>query len=1046
MLERLIDLALRHRLLTIFLGALLAALGTHAMLQLPIDAFPDVSAPQVKIILKAPGLTPEEIERRVTIPVETELLGLPRQTMLRSVAKYGLTDITLDFEDGTDIYWARQQVSERLSGIMGSLPAGLEGGLAPITTPLGEMFMFTVEGDLPLAERRALLDWVIRPALRTVPGVADVNALGGRVTTFEVAPDPARMAARGVSLDALRATLESNNHDDGAGRLAAGEETLLVRVMGRLASVEDIAGLRIPTADGRGVRVADVAEVRLGTLARYGGVTRNGQGETVQGLVLGLRGANARAVVEGVRARLAELAPSLPADVRIEVFYDRGDLTGQAIHTVGKALIEAVVLVVVMLVLFLGDARASIAVAMVLPLAALATFLAMRQLGMSANLMSLGGLAVALGMLVDAAVVVVENIVANSAVGNGAGSPAGAPRRAESMEGFRRLGQQDGRSLPDIVRAATHEVAKPVTSGILIIAAVFLPLLTLEGLEGKLFSPVAVTIIIALGASLLLSLTVIPALSVWLLKPGAHRESPLVRGLHKVHDPALRWALAHPRTLIGVVLAGVVVAAGALVQAGKTFMPTMDEGSLILQLEKPPSIDLDASLAIDQRVQRALLARVPEVEAVIARAGSDELGLDPMGLNQTDSFLVLKPREAWEVADKDTLMDRIRAVMEDFPGVDYAFTQPIEMRVSEMIIGVRGDVAIRLFGPDLAVLNEKAAAIAATLEGIEGAEDVFTTQAEGVRYLQVELDRPELNRLGLSVIEASTLLRAQLEGLRVGEIQQELRRIPLILKAPAGQTPQDLAALPVLLADGTEVSLGQFARFRQVDGPVLIQHEQGARNVIILSNVRDRDLAGFVAEAQRKVSEAVPLDPGYRLTWGGEFQNQQRAMQRLSIVVPAALLLILGLLAATFGGLRPALLVMVNVPLALIGGVLALFVAGEYLSVPASVGFIALLGIAVLNGVVLVNTFLHLRHSGMDLRKTVIEGTRRRLRPVMMTATIAALGLLPLLFVQGPGAEIQRPLAVVVIGGLISSTLLTLILLPVLYERFGEGRHQAPST
>ncbi len=1021
MLDRLIDLALRNRLLALLLGALLAALGTHAMLHLPIDAFPDVSAPQVKIILKAPGLTPEEVERRVTIPVETELLGLPKQTMLRSVAKYGLTDITLDFEDGTDIYWARQQVSERLAGIMDSLPAGLEGGLAPITTPLGEMFMFTVEGDLPLAERRALLDWVIRPALRTVPGVADVNALGGRATTFEVAPDPARMAARGVSLEALRTTLESNNRDDGAGRLAAGEETLLVRVMGRLATLEDIAGLRIPTASGGSVRVAEVAEVRLGAMTRYGGVTHNGQGETVQGLVLGLRGANARAVVEGVRARLAELAPSLPAGVRIEVFYDRGDLTGQAIHTVSKALLEAVVLVVIMLVLFLGEARASIAVAMVLPLAALATFLAMRQLDMSANLMSLGGLAVALGMLVDAAVVVVENIVA-------------------------RLGQQDGSSLADTVRAATHEVAKPVSSGILIIAAVFLPLLTLQGLEGKLFNPVAVTIIIALGASLLLSLTIIPALSIWLLKPGAHRESPLVRGLHKVHDPALRWALAHPRTLMGMVLAGVVAAAGALGQAGKTFMPTMDEGSLILQLEKPPSIDLDASLGIDQRVQQALLARVPEIEAVIARAGSDELGLDPMGLNQTDSFLVLKPRESWEVADKDTLMDRIRAVMKDFPGVDYGFTQPIEMRVSEMIIGARGDVAIRLFGPDLAVLNAKAAAIAATLEGIEGAEDVFTTQAEGVRYLQVELDRPELNRLGLSVIDASTLLRAQLEGLRVGEIQQGLRRIPLILKASNGQTPDDLAALPVLLADGREVSLGQFARFHQVDGPVLIQHEQGARNVIILSNVRDRDLAGFVEEAMQKVAQAVPLEPGYRLTWGGEFQNQQRAMQRLSIVVPAALLLILGLLAATFGGLRPALLVMVNVPLALIGGVLALYVAGEYLSVPASVGFIALLGIAVLNGVVLVNTFLHLRHAGVALRETVIEGTRRRLRPVMMTATIAALGLLPLLFVQGPGAEIQRPLAVVVIGGLISSTLLTLILLPVLYERFGEGRPPAPST
>ncbi|MGB9670894.1 MAG: efflux RND transporter permease subunit [Halothiobacillaceae bacterium] len=1021
MLDALIDLALRRRLLTLILGAVLAALGTYAMLNLPIDAFPDVSAPQVKIILKVPGLTPEEIERRVTIPIETELLGLPKQTMLRSVAKYGLTDITVDFADGTDIYWARQQVAERLANVAGSLPEGVEGGLAPITTPLGEMFMFTIEGPQSLEERRALLDWVIRPALRTVPGVADVNALGGRVATFEVAPDPMRMAARGVRIEDLRTTLMSNNRNDGAGRLTAGEEALLVRVLGRVSSLEDLASLRVPTREGGSVRVDEVAEVRLASLTRNGGVTRNGQGETVEGLVLGLRGANARAVVEGVRARLDELAPSLPKGVHIKVFYDRSHLVDQATHTVSKALLEAVVLVVIMLVLFLGEARASIAVAMVLPLATLATFLAMRQLGMSANLMSLGGLAVALGMLVDAAVVVVENIVA-------------------------RLGQQDGRSLADTVRAATLEVAKPVVSGMFIIAAVFLPLLTLEGLEGKLFSPVAVTIIIALGASLLLSLTIIPALSVWLLKPGAHRESPLVRGLHKVHDPALRWALAHPRTLMGMVLAGVVVAAGALAQAGKTFMPTMDEGSLILQLEKHPSIDLDASLALDQQVQQALLARVPEIEAVIARAGSDELGLDPMGLNQTDSFLVLKPRHTWSVPDKDALMDRIRAVMKDFPGVDYGFTQPIEMRVSEMIIGARGDVAIRLFGPDLAVLNEKAAAIAATLEGIEGAEDVFTTQAEGVRYLTVTLNRPELNRLELSVDEVASLLRAQLEGLRVGEIQQGLRRIPLILKAPAGQTPEDLAALPVVLPDGQQVSLGQLARLENIDGPVLIQHEQGARNVIILSNVRGRDLTGFVEEAMQKVAQAVPLKPGYRLTWGGEFQNQQRAMQRLSIVVPAALLLILGLLAATFGGLRPALLVMVNVPLALIGGVLALYLAGEYLSIPASIGFIALLGIAVLNGVVLVNTFLHLRHAGVALRETVIEGTRRRLRPVMMTATIAALSLLPLLFVQGPGAEIQRPLAVVVIGGLISSTLLTLILLPVLYERFGEGRPQVPST
>ena len=1031
-LAALVDWALNNRIMTLILGLALALAGTWAMLGLPVDAFPDVSAPQVKIILKVPGLSPEEMEKRVTIPVETELLGLPRQTMLRSTSKYGLADITLDFADGTDIYWARQQVSERLAAAMSNLPAGIEGGLAPITTPLGEMFMFTLEGDLPLAERRALLDWVIRPALRTVPGVADVNALGGRVTTFEVAPDALRMAARGVTLDALRMTLEANNRDDGAGRMRAGEEALLVRVVGRLTALEDVAGLRVPSAQGESIRLDQVAELRMGSVTRQGGVIRDGKGETVEGLVLGLRGEDSRKTIAGVRAKLAELEPSLPAGVTIQVFYDRSELTRAAIVSVGKALLEAVLLVLVLLLLFLGELRASLVVAVVLPLAALMTFMWMRQLNMTANLMSLGGLAIALGMLVDAAVVVVENIVA-------------------------RLASHDGRHLPDVVREATHEVAAPVATGMLIIATVFLPLLTLQGLEGKLFSPVAVTIILALAAALLLSLTLIPVLATYALKRGhatahsgahskahfdaGHGDSWLVRQLHRGHTPALRWSLAHPRILIGTVVLMVAVAVWAVSQAGKTFMPTMDEGALIVQLETPPSIDLEASLALDLRVQQALMAQVPEITSIIARAGSDELGLDPMGLNQTDSFLVLKPRAEWQVADKDALIDKIRTVLEtSFPGVGYAFTQPIEMRVSEMIIGVRGDVAVRLFGADLQVLNAKAAAIAAVLEEIPGAEDVFTTQAEGVRYLDVLLDRAALNRLGLSVDDMASLLRVQFDGLQVGEIQQEARRIPLVLKAQAGQALDDVAALPLVLRDGAQITLGQVAQVVARDGPVLIQHEQGARNVVILSNVRGRDLAGFVAEAQARVAEAVPLEAGYRLTWGGEFQNQARAMQRLAIVVPLAIVLIFGVLVATFGGVRPALLVMVNVPLALIGGVLALFLAGEYLSVPASVGFIALLGIAVLNGVVLVAHFLHLRKSGMPMARAVLEGTQRRLRPVMMTASIAALGLLPLLFATGPGSEIQRPLAVVVMGGLVSSTLLTLILLPVLFARWGEAR------
>jgi len=850
------------------------------------------------------------------------------------------------------------------------------------------------------------------------------------VSTFEVAPDAVRMAARGVTLEALRSTLEANNRDDGAGRMRAGEEALLVRVVGRLTSLEDVAGLRVPTVHGDTLRLDQVAEVRMGSVTRQGGVVRDGQGETVQGLVLGLRGEDSRKTIAGVRARLAELESSLPAGVTIHVFYDRSELTSAAITSVSKALLEAVVIVLVLLLLFLGELRASLVVALVLPLAALMTFMWMRQLGMTANLMSLGGLAIALGMLVDAAVVVVENIVA-------------------------RLAAHDGRRLLDVVREATHEMAAPVTTGMLIIATVFLPLLTLQGLEGKLFSPVAVTIILALAAALLLSLTLIPVLATYLLKGehksgqgkfGAHAEaghgdSWLVRQLHRVHTPALRWSLAHSRVLMATVLLMVAAALWALSLAGKTFMPTMDEGALIVQLETPPSIDLEASLALDLRVQQALLAAVPEITSIIARAGSDELGLDPMGLNQTDSFLVLKPRAEWQVADKDALMDRIRAVLDgSFPGVGYAFTQPIEMRVSEMIIGVRGDVAVRLFGADLQVLNTKAAAIAGVLERIPGAEDVFTTQAEGVRYLDVLLDRGALNRLGVQVDEVASLLRAQFDGVKVGEIQQGARRIPLMLKAQAGQSLEDVAALPLLLRDGAQITLGQVAQVVARDGPVLIAHEQGARNVVILSNVRGRDLAGFVAEAQAQVAKEVPLDAGYRLTWGGEFQNQARAMQRLGVVVPMAIAVIFGVLVATFGAWRPALLVMVNVPLALIGGVLALFLAGEYLSVPASVGFIALLGIAVLNGVVLVSHFLHLRKSGMNMVRVVMEGTQRRLRPVMMTASIAALGLLPLLFATGPGSEIQRPLAVVVMGGLVSSTLLTLILLPVLFARWGEKR------
>jgi cobalt-zinc-cadmium resistance protein CzcA len=1011
MLDALTRSALARPLLTVLAALLLIAAGLNAAMNLPIDAFPDVSAPQVKIIVKLPGMTPEEMEARVTTPIEIEMLGLPKQTMLRSTSKYGLTDVTIDFEDGTDIYWARNQVSERLNGIMGDLPPGLSGGLAPITTPLGEMFMFTVEGDLPIAERRALLDWVIRPALRTVRGVADVNVLGGAASAYEVVPDAARMAATGITLDELRTTLERFNRNDGAGRINEGEETLLVRVQGRLTSLDDIGRLVVHATPTAQVRVADVAEVKLGALTRMGGVTHNGEGETVQGLVLGLRGADAQQVVAGVRARLEEVQAALPAGVKVVPFYDRGELVSRAVGTVSKALLEAVVLVGVMLYLFLGNLRAALAVAVVLPLSALWTFLLMHQFGLSANLMSLGGLAIAIGLLVDAAVVVVENVVAHL-------HEPGADQRPRQQ----------------VVLDAVREVAVPTTAGIVIIALVFVPLLSLQGLEGKLFAPVALTIVFALAGSLLLSLTVIPLLARLMLNAKSHADPWLPRTLARLYAPLLQKALAAP-AVVGAVAGLLGVAAVVLYMGlGKTFMPTMDEGSLIVQLEKLPSISLDASLAIDSQFQRALKETVPEALQVVARAGSDEIGLDPMGLNQTDTFISL-PTEV----DKPAVIHRIRELLNEFPGVAYAFTQPIEMRVSEMILGVRGDLAIRIFGPDLDVLNHKADEIAEVLRATPGAEDVFFVRNEGVQYLRVVPDSDALARAGLDIDTLAASLRAQIEGERVGLIQQQERRIPLLVRASGSTAAADeLAQLPVALPGGGRIALGQLARFERVGGPVQINRQLGSRNMVVIANVGGRDLVGFVEEARAQVMQKVELPPGYRLTWGGEFENQQRAAQRLALVVPVALVLIFLILYSTFDSLRQATLVMANVPFAMIGGVFALALSGEYLSVPASVGFIALLGIAVLNGVVLVSYFNQLRATGMSMLDAVVHGAQRRLRPVLLTASMAALGLVPLMFASGPGSEIQRPLAIVVIGGLVSCTALTLLLLPILYKRFGE--------
>ncbi|MGA1347169.1 MAG: efflux RND transporter permease subunit [Burkholderiaceae bacterium] len=1009
---------LRYRGLVLLLAMVLAASGWLAWLKLPVDAFPDISPTQAKIILKIPGMTPEEVELRVVKPIELELLSIPRKTMVRSMSKYGIADITIDFESGVDIYWARQQVSERLSGVMDMLPATVQGGLAPITTPLSEMFMFTVEGDShSLEARRRVLDWVIRPELRTISGVADVNALGGRVAAVEVVPDAARMARFGITMQDLREALAQNNANDGAGRVIAGEEALVVRIEGAVNDLDALRRIRLQAHEGvsqgskQRLLVDDVATVSMGSLTRYGAVSADGRGETVQGLVLGMRGANAREVVTAVKLKLADIEKRLPDGMSLRVFYDRGDLVTRASNTVIKALAEAALLVCLVLYLFLGGWRAAVVVAVSLPLSLLATCLLMRYSGQTANLMSLGGLAIALGMLVDASVVVVENIEACFA--------------QQPPQGFSQRLQ--------VLTKAIEEVVKPVVSGVLIIAIVFIPLLTLEGLEGRLFSPVAITIVMALACSLVIAFLVVPSLALFLLKPqthGAHLDPWLMRVIFRayVNSRDRLWAL--PKLLYGVVTAMLLAAISVYFSIGKTFMPTMDEGDILIQVQKLASSSLESSIATDSMIQQQILAKVPEVQSIVARVGSDEIGLDPMGLNETDLFLIMKPSDQWR-GPKESVVDALREVMEQFPGIDYGFTQPIEMRVSEMLTGARGDVAVKVFGDDLQALNDAAQLIAKSIHALPGAAEVIAPKVEGFRYLRVLPDRYRLGELGISVESFQRQLRMALEGETVGVMLEGSIRTPIIIRGDERlrENLDALARLKITGEHASAYSLETLARLEMVDGPIRVDHEQGQRFANVQVSVEGRDLTGFVQEAQSAV-QALALPAALRVTWGGQFENQQRAAARLGLVIPASIVMIFIILMLTFGSMSQALLVLLNVPFALVGGVFALALSGEYLSVPASVGFIALLGIAVLNGVVMVSHFNERIATGEAIETVIRKGAERRLRPVLMTALIAALGMVPLLFATGPGSEIQRPLAIVVTGGLLSSTLLTLYLLP----------------
>ena len=1010
MLTSVIRFSLTQRLFVLIVVLIIMLAGARAWFSIPLDAFPDISPTQVKIILKAPGMTPEEIEAQITVPIETELLGIPHQSILRSTTKYAISDITLDFDEGTDIYWARQQVSERIAAVWDSFPEGVTGGVAPMSTPLSEIFMFSLENpNLSLMERRQLLEWEIRPLLRTVAGVADVNILGGYAKSFSVTPKPAAMAAAGVSFAALQQAIVENNHNEGAGKLTIGTDTIIVRAEGRIDDIDELKQLVIKADDARVYRLQDLADIQIGHLARYGAVTKDGN-ETAEALIIALKDANTAQVVKNIKEKLDQISLTLPEGSQINTFYDRANLINTAIETISNALFEAVVLVIILLALFLGNVRAALVVSLSLPLAALMTFLMMDYFNLSANLMSLGGLVIAIGMLVDSSVVVVENMV----------------NLIATKQRLPRL---------HLIFRATKDVAIPVVSGTVIVMIVFSPLLTLSGLEGKLVTPVAVTIVFAMLSALVLSLTVIPVIASYLVNEKAAKEPKAIEKLKQFYLVSLKSTFSHQKRFMVIAFSLLIVSLGLFGLVGKTFMPTLDEGDIILQLEKSPSISLEASIAIDKQIQQTLLAKVPEIKQMVARTGADEIGLDPMGLNETDVFLELLPRSEWRFANKEALIDAIRTVLLDYPGVNFNFTQPIQMRVSEMLTGSIGDVAIKVFGNDINTLGQLTSQIQQLVNATSGSVDVKMAMIEGSPFINLTLDNELARGFGMSTMEFARYLKSQLEGVIVTEVLQGKKRTPVLMANNQSHLSSinELKNQLLVMPDHSLKRLSDVATLSYKQGPILIEREQGNRFSVITTNVQGRDIVSFVEELSAKIAKEIKLPSGYSVSFGGEFENQQRATSNLLLVIPIAIALITLILFTTFGSLAKAGLILANVPFAMMGGIVSLYLSGEYLSVPASVGFIALLGVAVLNGVVMVSYYEQTKHMFSNLRERVEQGAARRLRPILMTATTAMFGLMPLVFASGPGAEIQKPLAIVVIGGLLTSTITTLYLLPILY-------------
>ncbi len=1027
MVERIIEFGLRQRLLITALVIGLVLFGVYAFRELPVDAFPDVTNVQVQIITEAPGMSPEEVEKYVSHPVEVQMTGLPRVQDTRSLSKYGISMITVVFKDDVDIYFARQLVLERLIEAKEKLPPGIEPVMGPISTGLGEVYQYTLEKpgsgaltEQELTELRTLQDWVVKPILKNVPGVTDVNAFGGMVKQYQVVVDPDRLKKYDVSLREAFSAVANNNANAGGSIIEHSAEQIIVRGIGLIKTLDDVGSIVIKSDHGTPVFVRDIAEVRFGPEARFGAVVKDGTSEAVAGIVMMIRGGSGREIVAGVKKKVDEINSStiLPDGIKIKPFYDRSDLVNSSINTVSKALVEGAILVVVVLYLFLRNLRGALVVALTLPLAVLATFIIMWKTGLSANLMSLGGLAISLGMIVDAAIIQVENV-----------------QRHLSEKGA-------GEHNLNVILGAVLEVRKPSLFGELIIAITFVPIMTLQGMEGKMFTPLAFTVVIALCASLLLSIFVVPVMCSFFMKPGEEKESFIVAWANKRYRPALAWSLVNGRKILTYAGASLAFAVILFFFLGTEFVPTLNEGTILPQVIRLPSISLTESVKVEKKAQQALM-KIQEVKTIVSRIGTPEIATDLMGPNLSDMFVILKPKDEWKDAKTmDDVKDRIRAELEKISGIGLNITQPIAMRVDELISGVKSQIAVKLFGDDMAVLEDKAAAIAKAVSKVEGAADLRVEQTTGQPYLTVDIDRKAIARYGINVADVQEIIETAVGGKTATEVLEGDRRFSVFLRFPEERrsSAETIGNILVRSSNGANIPLAQLAKISLSEGPVQISRENGKRRIVIECNVEGRDIGGFVAEAKGRIEKAVKLPAGYYLSWGGAFENQQRAMNRLLLIVPATVVIIFFLLFTTFKSVRHASLILMALPFGLIGGVLALFLSGQYLSVPASVGFISLFGVAVLNGMVLITAINELRAGGTELHEAITAGCERRLRPVLMTALVAILGLTPLMFATGPGSEIQKPLAAVMIGGLITSTFMTLLVLPVLYQNFEENR------